>query len=100
MVSFVVQKLVSFIRSHRFIFAFISVALGDCPKKIFAWLMSENVLPMFSSRSLMVSCLMFKSFKSFLKGRQANKTLPDTYYAVDTVLWSHNIQRRQSVVQN
>ena len=28
-------------------------------------LMSENVLPMFSSRSLMVSCLIFKSFSHF-----------------------------------
>uniref|UniRef100_A0A8D1AZ89 Uncharacterized protein n=1 Tax=Sus scrofa TaxID=9823 RepID=A0A8D1AZ89_PIG len=27
--------------------------------------MSENVLPMFSSRSLMVSCLVFKSFSHF-----------------------------------
>ena len=30
MVSFAVQKLVSLIRSHWFIFALISVALGDC----------------------------------------------------------------------
>ena len=29
MVSFAVQKLVSLIRSHLFIFAFISIALGD-----------------------------------------------------------------------
>ena len=29
MVSFAVQKLISFIRSHLFIFAFISLALGD-----------------------------------------------------------------------
>ena len=28
-------------------------------------LMSENVLPVFSSRSLMVSCLIFKSFSHF-----------------------------------
>uniref|UniRef100_A0A8D1L0Q7 Uncharacterized protein n=2 Tax=Sus scrofa TaxID=9823 RepID=A0A8D1L0Q7_PIG len=27
--------------------------------------MSENVFPMFSSRSLMVSCLLFKSFSHF-----------------------------------
>ena len=50
------QKLVSLIRSHWLIFA---VALGDWPEKIFVRLMSENVLPMLSSRSLMVSCLMF-----------------------------------------
>ena len=34
-------------------------------KKTFLWLMSENVLPMFSSRSLMVSCLTFKSLSHF-----------------------------------
>ena len=65
MVSFAVAKLVSLITSHWFIFAFISVALGDWPEKIFVRLMSENVLPMFSSRSLMVSCLTFKSFSHF-----------------------------------
>ena len=33
--------------------------------KIFVRLMSENVLPMFSSRSLMVSFLIFKSLSNF-----------------------------------
>ena len=59
------QKLVSLIRSRWFIFAFISVALGDWPKKMFIRLMSENVLPMFSSRSLMVSYLIFKFLGHF-----------------------------------
>ena len=64
LVSFVVQKLISLLRSHWFIFALISVSLRDRPEKIFLMLMSENVLPMFSSRSLMVSCLtsVFKPF--------------------------------------
>ena len=35
MVSFAIQKLVSFIRSRWFIFAFISIALGDWYKKTF-----------------------------------------------------------------
>ena len=61
MISSAVQKIVSLIRSHWFIFAFISDALRDIPEKIFVRLMSENVLPLFSSRSLMVSCLIFKS---------------------------------------
>ena len=65
MVSFAVQKLVSLIRSHWFIFAFISVALGYWPKKTFAQLMSENILPMLSSRSFMVSYLTFKSLSHF-----------------------------------
>ena len=34
MVSFVVQKLLSLIRSHLFIFAFISFTLGDGAKKV------------------------------------------------------------------
>ena len=33
MISFAVQKLLSLIRSHLFIFAFISIALGDCLRK-------------------------------------------------------------------
>ena len=36
MVSFAAQKLLSLIRSHLFIFAFISIALGDWPEKTFA----------------------------------------------------------------
>ena len=56
-VSFAVQNLASLIRSCLFIF--ISSALGDWPKKISLWFMIENVLPMFSSRSFMVSCLIF-----------------------------------------
>ena len=63
--SFAVQNLVSFIRSHGFIFALISVALGDGPENTLVRVMSENVLPMLSSRSLMVSCLTFKSFSHF-----------------------------------
>uniref|UniRef100_A0A8D1TD96 Uncharacterized protein n=1 Tax=Sus scrofa TaxID=9823 RepID=A0A8D1TD96_PIG len=62
LVSFAVQKLVNLIRSHRFSFALISVALGGWPEKTFVRLMSENVLPMVSPRSLMVSRLIFKPF--------------------------------------
>ena len=65
MVSFAVQKLVSLIRSHLFIFVFISIALGDWPKKTLVLFMSENVFPMLSSWSFMVSCLMFESLSHF-----------------------------------
>ena len=41
MVSFVVQKLISLIRFHLFIFAFVSIALGDGPKKTLVRFMSE-----------------------------------------------------------
>ena len=63
MVSFAVQKLVNLIRSHLFIFVFIS--LGDGPEKTLVQFMSENVLPVFSSRSFMVSRLTFKSLSHF-----------------------------------
>ena len=38
-------------------FVFIYVALGDWLNKTFVQFMSENVLPMFSSRTFMLSCL-------------------------------------------
>ena len=64
-VSLSVQKLISLIRYHLFIFAFISVALGDWPKKTLLQFTSENVLLMFSSRSFMALCLMFKFLRHF-----------------------------------
>ena len=64
-VSFAVQKLLTFIRSHLFIFAFISVTLGGGSKKILLWLMSKCVFPMFSSESFIVSGLTFRSLIHF-----------------------------------
>ena len=58
-------KALSLIRSDWFIFCFISIALGDWPEKTFVCLMSKNVLPIFSSRSFMVSCGMFQSLRHF-----------------------------------
>ena len=52
------QKCVSLIRSHLLIFALISVALGDRPKKTLVQFMSETISPMFSSRNLW--CPVFK----------------------------------------
>ena len=46
-------------------FCFISIALGDWPKKTLVQFMSENVLPKFSSRSFMAPCLMCKSSNLF-----------------------------------
>ena len=51
-VSFVVWKILSLIRPHLFIFAFTSITLGGRSWGILLWLMSESVLPMFSSRVL------------------------------------------------
>ena len=44
---------------------FISIALGDWPRKTLVWFMSENVLPVFFSRSFIMSCVIFKSLSHF-----------------------------------
>ena len=62
---FAVEKLTSLFRSHLFIFAFIFIALGNWSKKALLCFMSENMLPVFSSRSFKGSCLKFKSFSHF-----------------------------------
>ena len=61
MVSFAVQKLLSLIRSHLFIFYFIFISLGGGSKKILLWFMSKSVFRMFSSKSFIVSGLTFRS---------------------------------------
>ena len=98
MVSFAVPKLVSLIRSHLFIFAFISIALGDWPKKTSVCFMSENVLPMISSQSFMVSCLMFKSLSHsefiFVYGERVCSNFIDLHAAVQ--LSQHNLLKRLS----
>ena len=58
-VSFAVQKLLSLIKSHLFIF--ISITLGDGSKKISLQFRSKCVLPMFCSRSFIVSSLTFRA---------------------------------------
>ena len=50
-VPFVMQKLLSLIRSHLFTFVFISVTLGGGSEKILLIFMSLSVGPMFSSKS-------------------------------------------------
>ena len=57
-VSFAVQKLLSLIKSHLFIFVFIVITLGGGSEKMLLWFMSESVWPMFSSKSFIVSGLM------------------------------------------
>ena len=59
MVSCAVQKLL--IRSHLFVFVFISITLGEESKNILLQFMSKSILPMISSRSLRVSVLTCRS---------------------------------------
>ena len=64
-VSFAVQKLLSLIRSHLFTFDFISITVGGGSQKILLCFMSSSVLPMFSSKSFIVSGLSFRSLIHF-----------------------------------
>ena len=59
-VCFAVQNPLSFIRSHLFIFVFISIAQGGGSKRIMLWFMSKTILPMFFSKSFIVSGLIFR----------------------------------------
>ena len=61
MVSFVMQKLLSLIRSHLFIFVFIFIILGSESKKILLQFMSKSVLPLFSYKNVIVSGFTFRS---------------------------------------
>ena len=61
MVSIAVQKLLSLIRIHLLIFAFVAFVLGDRFKKSFLQFMSKSALLMFSTRSFIVSALTFTS---------------------------------------
>ena len=56
-VSFAVQKLWSLTRYHLFTFAFLYITLGGGSERILLWFMSSSVLPMFSSKSCIVSGL-------------------------------------------
>ena len=55
------QKLLSLIRFHWFIFVFIVIILGGGSNKILLRFMSKSVLPVFSSRSFIVSGLTVRS---------------------------------------
>ena len=65
MVFFAVQKLLCLIRSHLFIFVFISIALWGESKKVFPWFISKCILPMFFPKSFIVSNLTFRSLIYF-----------------------------------
>ena len=64
-VSFAVPKVLSLIRSHLFTFVFISITLGGGSQRILLCFMSSSVLSMFSSKSFIVSGLIFQSLIHF-----------------------------------
>ena len=59
--SFHVQRLLSLIRSHLFIFVFTVITLRNRSEKMLLLFMSESVWPMFSSKSFIVSGLISRS---------------------------------------
>uniref|UniRef100_A0A9L0TK07 Uncharacterized protein n=1 Tax=Equus caballus TaxID=9796 RepID=A0A9L0TK07_HORSE len=60
------EEALSLMKSHLFIFSIVSLLREDMvSKKILSILMSRSVLPTFSSRSLMVSGLTFRSLIHF-----------------------------------
>ena len=64
-VSFAAQRLLSLIRYYLFSFVFIFITLGGGSKKILLQFMSKSVLPMFSSKSFIMSGLTFRSLIRF-----------------------------------
>ena len=64
-VSFAVQKLLSLIRPHLFVFVFTVITIRSGSEKILLLFMSETVWPMFSSKSLIVSGLISRSLIHF-----------------------------------
>ena len=65
MVSFAVQKLVIRLGPIGLFLLLFLLPWETWPRKHLLWLMLENVLALFSSRSFMVSCLTFKSLSYF-----------------------------------
>ena len=53
-VYFAVQKLLSLIKSHLFIFVFIVITLGGGSERMLLWFMSESVWPMFSKNFIVL----------------------------------------------
>ena len=64
-VSFAVQKFLSLIRSHLFIFVVIVITLRGGSEKMLLSFMSESVWPMFPSKSFILSGLISRSLIHF-----------------------------------
>ena len=63
--SLAIQKLFILVGSHLFIHSFMSLALGDISVKILLHGISEIFLQMFSSRTFMVSQIIFVFYPFF-----------------------------------
>ena len=59
------QNLLSLIRYQLFIFVFIFIILRGGSEMVSLWLMSECIMPMFSSKSFIVSGLILRYLNNF-----------------------------------
>ena len=64
-VSIALQKFFILMTSQQFSFDLVSLTSGHVPSKNLLQLMSKKLLPVFSSRILMISCLTFRCFIHF-----------------------------------
>jgi len=64
MVFFALQKVLRLIRPHLFIYVFIFITRGSASKRS-CYDFCQSVLPIFSSKSFIVSGLTFRSFIHF-----------------------------------
>ena len=65
MVPLLCKNFFNLLRSHLFIFVFIFIPLREGSEKILLKFMIENVLPMFFSKSFIISSLIFMSLIHF-----------------------------------
>ena len=66
MVSFATKSLLTFIRSHLFVFPFLFFLPWETHSEKYCYNLCQSILPKFSSRNLMVSCLTFRSLNKFV----------------------------------
>ena len=99
-VSYIVQKLLSLIRSHLFIFVFIFITLGGGSKKIFLHFMSKSVLPMFFSKSFIMCGLKFTSliYFEFIFVYHVRKCSSFTLLQVVNQFSQHHLLKRLSLI--
>uniref|UniRef100_A0A8D1VNN5 Uncharacterized protein n=1 Tax=Sus scrofa TaxID=9823 RepID=A0A8D1VNN5_PIG len=97
-VSFAVQKLLSLIRSSLFIFVFTVITLRGGSEKMLLWFMSESVWPMFSSKSFIVSGLIFRSLihLEFILGCGVRKCSNFILFYVAVQFSQHHLLKRLS----
>jgi len=98
-VSFAAPKLLNLIRSHLFIFVFISITLGGGSKRILLWFMSKNVLRMFFSKIFIVSGLTFNSW-IHLQLIFAYGVLISFFYMIALQLSQHHLLKRPSFLHS